>query len=87
MLSCRDASRLASQALDQPLNFSERIGLRLHLLICLGCKAFARQLQQIRKTCRRVEHSEEINAETGALTAAAKARILQGITAKRHGKD
>lgn len=87
MLSCRDASRLASQALDQPLNFRERFGLRVHLLICNGCQAFARQLQYIRATCQRVETSEGINVKTEALSATAKARILQEISARDPGKD
>ena len=87
MLSCRDASRLTSQALDKPLNFRERFSLHLHLFICLGCQVFARQLQQIRKTCRRIDSSEGTNAKTETLSAAAKARILQEITAKHNGND
>lgn len=87
MLSCRDASRLTSQALDKPLNLRERFGLRLHLFICLGCQVFARQLQQIRKTCQRIESSEGINTKSESLSALAKARILQEITAKHNGKD
>lgn len=87
MLSCRDASRLASQALDRTLSLRERFNLRLHLCICMGCQAFARQLQQIRKTCQRIENSEGINAKTETLSASAKARILQEITDRHNGKD
>ena len=87
MLLCRDASRLASQALDQPLKWTERFGLRMHLLICIGCQTFTRQLQQIRNTCQRIETSDGINVKTKALSATAKARILQEIAAKDIGKD
>lgn len=87
MLSCRDASRLTSQALDKPLSLRERLSLRLHLFICLGCQVFARQLQQIRKTCQRIENSEGMNAKTETLSASAKARILQEITDRSNGRD
>lgn len=83
MLSCQEASRLASQALDRSLSFSERVGLRLHQLICTGCRRFTRQLLQIRQAYRQIEQSEGIDAKTEVLSATAKARILQEITAKR----
>lgn len=83
MLSCQEASRLASQALDRSLSFSERVGLRVHQLICAGCRGFTRQLLQIRQACRQIEQSEGINAKTEVLSATAKARILKEITAKQ----
>ena len=83
MLSCQEATRLASQALDRSLSFSERLGLRLHQVICTGCRGFTRQLLQIRQACRQIEQSEGIDAKTEVLSATAKARILQEITAKQ----
>jgi len=38
---CREASRLQSEALDQPLSLPQRLGLRLHLLICKWCRRYA----------------------------------------------
>ncbi len=82
-MTCREASRLASQAQDRSLNLKERIGLGLHLLICIGCQGFTRQLKQIRQACQRVTNSEGMNAKTEVLSTTAKARILQEITAKQ----
>lgn len=52
MLSCKEATRLMSQELDRPLGLSERIGLRLHVLICTGCSNFRRQMGAMRAFCR-----------------------------------
>jgi len=48
-LSCEEASRLASAALDRDLSRSERWGLRLHTLICGSCRRMQRQLDAFRK--------------------------------------
>ena len=48
MLSCKQASQLISASLDRPLTLSERIVLRLHLIICKYCKRFSQQLQTMR---------------------------------------
>ncbi len=79
MLTCQEASRIASQAQDRPLNLKERFGLKLHLFICVGCQGFTRQLQQIRQACQRVANSEGLSVPTELLSATAKARILQEI--------
>jgi hypothetical protein len=47
-LSCEEASRLTSDALDRELSRSERWALRLHLLFCHGCRRFKQQLDMIR---------------------------------------
>jgi len=54
MLSCKEASRLVSQGLDRRLGFAERLGLRLHLLICDGCTNFSKQVAFIRKAMARL---------------------------------
>lgn len=53
MLSCREATRLMSQELDRQLSWPERFGLRLHVMICHGCSNFRRQMEFMRKACRR----------------------------------
>ncbi|OIO55017.1 MAG: hypothetical protein COX57_00900 [Alphaproteobacteria bacterium CG_4_10_14_0_2_um_filter_63_37] len=44
MLNCRQASVLVSQRLDRPLTLRERLDLHLHLLICVACRHFDRQM-------------------------------------------
>jgi len=44
MLSCKDVSQLASKSLDTRLTWRERIGMRLHLLLCKLCRRYVRNL-------------------------------------------
>ena len=46
--SCRDVSRLQSNALDSPLPLSKRFGMRLHLLVCRWCRCYGRQINFLR---------------------------------------
>jgi predicted anti-sigma-YlaC factor YlaD len=47
MLSCRDATHLASARLDRPLTRRERFSLRFHLLICSACRLYNRQIRTL----------------------------------------
>ncbi len=47
MLTCKQASELVSQSLDRSLTRGERWSLRFHLLICVACARFNRQLASI----------------------------------------
>ena len=53
MLSCKEASQLMSAAMDRRLSIGERLALRLHLMICLGCRRFQSQMDFLRAACRR----------------------------------
>lgn len=54
MLNCKQATELMSQEQDRPLTLSERIGLRLHVWICIGCANYRRQMHALRSACRRL---------------------------------
>jgi hypothetical protein len=43
-LSCREASRLASEALDRPLTKRERWALGFHKFLCRNCRRFTKQI-------------------------------------------
>jgi hypothetical protein len=53
MLSCKEATRLLSQAQDRHLSYGERIKLRLHLMACVACSRFSRQLAVLREAVSR----------------------------------
>lgn len=54
MMNCKQATQLLSQGQDRKLGLMERIGLRLHLLICSGCTNFNKQMRFIRSACQRI---------------------------------
>ena len=53
MLTCKETSLLLSQAQERPLGMAERVTLRLHLLLCKGCRNFRAQLEVLRAVVRR----------------------------------
>ena len=51
-ISCKQASRLMSQARDRELSIGERASLQLHLAICRGCRAVNAQFELLRRAMR-----------------------------------
>jgi len=46
---CRDAARLLSESMDRRLPLPERVGLRIHLVLCRLCRRYGRQLVFLRR--------------------------------------
>ncbi len=59
MLSCKDVTRLISESMDRSLPLRKRIGVQVHLLICIFCARYERQLLQIREMVRQFVATEE----------------------------
>jgi predicted anti-sigma-YlaC factor YlaD len=53
-LPCREMTRLASESLDRDLDRIERIALKSHLLYCVACRRYLRQIELVRRALRRV---------------------------------
>jgi hypothetical protein len=51
-LTCREATRLAANAMDRPLTFRERVKLSMHNLLYSYCRSYMRQLCFVRKWVR-----------------------------------
>lgn len=54
LLSCEETTRLLSQGADRELTFGERVTLRLHLVICNGCRNVGSQFKFLRLAVRRL---------------------------------
>jgi len=82
--TCRQASRLQSEALDHRLSWPQRFGLGLHLLVCRWCRRYGRQLRFI---CRAARHAGDHEHEPGpepaqgapALSPEARDRLRQAL--------
>lgn len=48
MLNCHNATKLMSESQERPLSMMERISLKLHLMMCTGCKNFEDQMDAMR---------------------------------------
>lgn len=77
IFSCREAVRLATEAIDRPLGLRRRVVLRVHLLMCGACRAYRRQVGALDRLVR-----QRAGAEPGLddlLTPEARERIRQAL--------
>jgi hypothetical protein len=73
MLPCKEVSEKLSAHMDTPLPFTDRLKVRMHLLLCKYCLRFYRQLQLMRKICKINEIPKTDSDIT--LSSQAKARM------------
>ncbi len=53
MRSCRQVTRLCSDALERELTLKERVTMRTHLMMCVACRNFRSHLAFLRQVMRR----------------------------------
>ena len=75
---CRDITRLLSQSMDGVLPFGTRVKIRFHLLFCIYCSRYKKQLQFIRRVSRSMQ--DHVARISGAkLPADARERLKQAL--------
>lgn len=76
-MNCKHASQVLSQSFERRLSLGERLGLRLHLLMCDACTQFARQVtllrQAIQRLVTRIGHDQQLRLSEEARERIAKA--------------
>ena len=63
MMDCREATELMSRAREEKLTPGQRIGLRLHTLICAGCRRTGEQFELIGQLVRGKPQKEKNNSK------------------------
>ena len=53
MISCKRATQLMSQGMEQKLSLRQRLALRLHILMCAGCRNTLRHFHFLREAIRK----------------------------------
>jgi hypothetical protein len=53
MLNCKEATRLMSQEQDRELTLGERVALRYHTMLCIGCTNYRKHMRVLRKAAER----------------------------------
>jgi predicted anti-sigma-YlaC factor YlaD len=62
MFSCERVTELISASLDSKLSLYQRVGLKVHLLMCKLCSSCWQQMLFLRNTMRKcAERAEEID--------------------------
>ena len=52
MMSCREVTRLMSQGYERALTLRERVALKVHTMMCLGCTNYGKHMIFLRKAAR-----------------------------------
>ncbi len=48
MMNCQQTTRLLSDALERELSIKERTSLKVHTMMCSGCRNFGKQMGTLR---------------------------------------
>ncbi len=93
-LPCREIGRLSSERLDRNLDWSEQAAVRSHVVYCIACRRFDRQVQIIREAMLHVEPSDTPLTEVldrsdlePRLTESARKRLEEAIRQARSGEE
>jgi len=77
--TCRQVSRLQSDALDRPLSVPKRFGVYLHLLVCRWCRRYGKQIRFLRQAAH--DHPEEMaKATPRTLSPEARERLKRSLS-------
>ncbi len=79
MISCKEASYLASKKEEGKLSFSEKIKLQVHIVFCGMCKVFALQNEFLAKHARHIEE-HKLNDDSVHLADTVKKNISSNIS-------
>ncbi len=81
--TCKEATKMASYAMEKKLPLRERFGYRMHLLICGLCMRYVKQLQLMRDVSQ--QHTVKIGTDAVApaskLSQQARERMKQTLHA------
>jgi hypothetical protein len=77
--TCKDAACLISQQDDRKLTRAQRLGLRLHLILCRACRRYLASVKFLKDAMRRCGESEDLSSPPEALPSAARDRIRQRL--------
>ena len=79
--SCRELAPVMSQSLDRPLSLRENFQLKLHIIVCVWCERYMKQLRQMRDAVRlraEIEVNEEIDSSQ-TLSDEARERLKKAL--------
>jgi len=75
MYSCKEVTQMVSESLDHKLPLVQRIGIRIHLMMCKFCSRYRKQLLILREAMRLQEKYLEETKPSLTLSPEARERI------------
>lgn len=59
MMNCQETTRLISESQERPLSLPEKLNLKLHVMMCSGCKNFSLQVPFLSQAMRAYAHGQD----------------------------
>jgi len=88
MLTCKEASLLASKKLDKKLTFRERMSFTLHTAMCHLCRHYAKEISELHKLIQQADRPEDVVlTENEQLSKQSRERIKQAIDKALHSTE
>lgn len=82
MFKCSEVTRLVSESLDRKLPFSQRLGIRMHFLMCKLCPEVKKQMLFIKEAMGRFAAGNFSHLSGLSLSAEARDRIKLALNGK-----
>ena len=79
MFNCKKVTHLVSESLDRKLPLYQRLGMRIHLMMCKFCSRYQEQLLFLRKTSRLYSESSEDADPSVQLSSEVGKRIKESM--------
>lgn len=79
MYSCKEVTQMVSESLDHKLPLVQRMGMRVHLMMCKFCSRYRKQLLLLREALRLQERYIEDTKPLMTLSQEARERIKRSF--------
>jgi hypothetical protein len=79
MYNCKRVTYLASESIDRKLPLFQRMGVRMHFMMCKFCLRYQEQLLFLRKTARLYSESSEDSDTPVKLSPTVGKRIKESM--------
>jgi len=83
MMSCQEAAKLISEGKDHPLRFGEKMGLKMHLLFCVLCRGYKKNLDLLSRIAARAGEAVMSRLSFGA----GDEELVMSTSSKQRIKD
>ncbi|WP_288024492.1 zf-HC2 domain-containing protein [Thauera sp.] len=58
MMDCKDVTRLISERYERTLSLRERLSLKVHTAMCIGCTNYGKHMDVLRKAMARLREGQ-----------------------------
>ena len=84
MLKCRDVIEQADRYVDGRMNWRERLGFRMHLMLCRYCHRYIKNLSLLTRTLGGTHHNTACQAEEAEIEAVYN-KVIEAETSDSSG--